>query len=469
MSRKKKTILTGACAAMLIAVVALVGIFNRRSYTHSIPERAKAVVRIDPSEIASPDQATGMLHDVFGISPEGIDFASPLYAFVTPNDLVGFTAALSDAPAFGKAVDEMAKKKSASALGESDGRNWAWLTGGWMLSWSKKDLLILGPGTAAERDVLKQTMRRMTESSSSFEDTETFEKLSQMSGGIQLFADISTLPSPYGLLFKLNLPTDLPSESVSLFAAVDMGHSNQSGNKITANCTLEGNTDEVNASIAQFEKSLCTINSATKAVTDNHLFSLVTSTSGTSFLKLLHTDGTLRSLLVGLNQTIDATRMLGSVDGLLTLHIDSLDAEWNPTFCLKGQTARCDLTADAGYWMESVRGKSDVELIREGETAFRLTAKGQTLHFGVDARQGMLYFASPSMLPDVAQANVAAPEADNGEEMLTHFCLNTEKLYAQPCLQTLDGIAAMLQKLLPATKRITYRALRGGHATLTFE
>jgi len=254
---------------------------------------------------------------------------------------------------------------------------------------------------------------------------------------------------------------------VQVFASVTL--SRQRNGDVSAKITseLSSENEETLRSIDSCEKGKGCIERPSKAVTDTTLFVMATRTQGRPLLELLRTDPTLRGLLMGLNQTIDADKMLGSTNGLLSIEIASLARDFTPAFCLKAETHTGGLMANADYWMESAAEEKRVRLERMAGDAFRLSGDGGTLCFGLDSAHSMLYFSSPAMLHVAAKPwPVAKSRATRG--LLTYFHLNMPLLLAQPCMKG-DGVAALIKMLLPATHGVTYEAETGRKATITIE
>lgn len=458
-----------AAGALCLAVIALfVWLWWPRSYEQIIPAQAKAVVRLDPARLQKVWGKESPFKEMIGGQTDGIDWAKPLYAFVTPNEYIGLVAAMGDEAALRKLTEAWAKQGKCLPAEETDGRPWVWLKAGWLLTWDSRSVLLLGPGVAGERDVLRQSMTRLLDGDNPFTSTPAYKRLLQAGGDAQLFATLDALPTPYNLLFRLSVPASCDPAAVQLFAAATLRPQSGGASTLTLQSELTSENPDILQALDAQERAKQPI-LPPKALPDSALFALATCTDGKPLIELLRTDHTLRDLLMGLNQTIDADRMLASVHGLLTLEISGLGKDWIPTFCLRAETQARDLFADASYWMESAARQKDVTLQRRDADNFILTGKEQSLIFGRLPRQGALYFASPSWQPGLSRpAPFTKAKASEKNGVLAYFHLNLTRLFAQPCMAD-GGVAGIIRTLLPGSHAVTYEARAGRKATLRIQ
>lgn len=474
MKQNKKRWYIAFSAVIILVIASLIAWWLwPKSYADIIPAEAKAVVRIVPSEMAKNGQqdALNPLEKTLGITTDGLDMSTPIYAFVTPNEYIGFAAKVEDKAAIEKQIERLTKQQKCTSTETIDGQQWAWLNAGWLLTWTDRSLLILGPGVAQERDVLRQTMTAMMHSSHNFTSTAKYDSLKAQTGAIQLYAQLDAMPTPYNMLFRLTVPADCDPSAVNIFASVatDRGTNSKAASTVITSCVTSDNQDILNA-IDQYEKTKGCVSlpaSATTSAASQPLFTMVTRTKGTPLLSLLKTDATLRGLLMGLNSTFDADRMLGSTDGLFSIEIDSLSKDWTPTYCMKAETEATNLFENAAYWLESAKKQKNVSLTRTSANAFVLKNEKQLLHFGRSSSSHALYFASATMLSK-ADEPFCATKSNGDKGLLVYFHVNLQKLFAQPCLKG-NAMSSLLTLLLPGTKDVSYKAEMGRRATLVIE
>ena len=459
---KKKTIaLTASAAALIVALVAW-WLWPTR-YDAIVPAEAKAVLRIDGTRMKDASQGAEQLKNLLGIVPDGLDLSRPAYAFITPNEYVGIVLAMADGDAFNGTVGRLVQQKKTMRLDDSDGLHWTWMNDGWLMAWDGRMLVALGPGVAQERDNLRQTIARMKRADHRFIDTDAYTHLTAQNGSLQLYATLDAVPAPYNALFRLTVPADCPQEAVQLFASADWP---TGSNALTMNYTLESDNAEVRSAIDAYEKGKSGI--GFNRMQQTPLFCMCTSMKGQDLLALIHSDATMRGLLMGLNSVADADRMLGTLDGLLELRIDSLGADWTPAFCLTAENATKGLTADSDYWLECAAKQRDVTLRRLTPDTYLLANGKQTLTFGVCTPKGgrqRVFFASPSMAALAAAPSGFTKATPTVDGPLAYFCIDMALLRRQPCMKN-GAVKALVERLMPASHSLVYRAFAGRKGTL---
>lgn len=438
-----------------------------KSYEDMIPAQAKAVLCFDGQSFheALSDSERGILQEL-SKKGQGLDLSQPIYGIITPNEYISIVAKVDDEEKIEAMLSAIEGKKVN--IDDYDDRQWAWLSDGWLASWDKRSFICIGPGVKQERDVLRQTITSMINTGDKFVDTSAFTKLKAQTGNVKIYAQLDAIPAPYNMLFRFNIPADCDPAAVEVFASADLKAKGKEICLSQLDCNITSENDDIIAAIDTYEKEKGCIEANDITPNDSILFRLSTSTKGKSLLQLLKTDATLRGLLMGLNQTFDADKLLGSTDGMFSIEINSFAKDWTPAFCLKAETHTPNLFVDADYWMESAKKQKNVTLTRNGENAFFLDGEKQQLHFGLLPQANVLYFASPSMLSTVRDPFVFK-KSSNKEGTLVYFHVRLDKLRHQPCMA--DGIAqSIINKLLPSSAQgLTYEAKTGRKAKLKFE
>lgn len=465
-SIKKSTYckLTAALAFVVIAAVCTWALWPK-DYDELIPAEAKAVFCIDSKMLSN----TLSDKDKKAFEEQGaaaFDLSQPIYGIVTPNEYLCIIARVKDVDKVKDALSHFECKRVV--VDEYDGREWAWLSDGWLASWDGRSFICVGPGVTQERDVLRQTITSMINSGKKFVDTPAYTQLMQQQKPLKIYAQLDAIPAPYNLLFRLSIPADCDPTAVQVFAAADAKIKNKKLSITQLDCDITSENEDIVAAIDNYEKEKGCIVLNNQDLKPSTLFSLTTCIKGKNLLKILKTDATLRGLLMGLSQTFDADRLLGSTDGLFNIEIGSFAKDWTPTFCIKAETHTPNLLADADYWLESAQKQKNVKLIRNSKNDFFLESDKQQLHFGLMANERELYFAFPSMLT-AAKGPFMFSKAGATARCLVHFDVNIDLLNQQPCMK--EGSAAtIINKLLPnQTHGISYEALTGRKAVLKFE
>ena len=433
-----------------------------------VPAEAKAVVRM---ELTKDDHCAAFAKNLvtqLGVTPEGLDLGSPLYAFITPNEYIGITAAVDDAGKLRQSMDQLVKKGAATACDDSDDLHWTWINKGWLVGWNSRSLLVLGPGVAQERDQLRQTIVGMMNGGESFSKTKNFERLLAQDGIVQIYSRLDAMPAPYNTLLRMDIPADTPLEAVQLFAGIKVEKEQE---QVTMSGQLESDNADVLAAIDEFQKNKGGIyaGKGNNKIGHTPVLDLFTTTHGKDFLALLQGDATLRALLMGLNQVIDADRMLGTADGMLHLEVSTLDKDWNPTFRLEADNKTRGLLDDSDYWMESARKQKNVTLSRLTPNKFQLTNDGRQLQLGTIGHNTRVFFCTPGMDEFSSFGCFKQHSVDGSPKMLSYIDVSMKQLKTMPCMAVGSTARTFVDFVLPKVNKISVLSYPGRTIRLIFD
>lgn len=452
---------------VILVLLLLAWLLWPKRYDEMIPAQAKAVIRIDPQQLMQQNSTKrDKILKRIAQANSCLDLSQPIYGVVTPNEYLCVVAKVKNEDNVkvmlsnieGKTVD----------IEDEDSRHWTWLADGWLASWDDKSFLCIGPGVAQERDVLRQTISSMVNSDDKFVDSPAFKTLKEQPSAMQVYAQLDAIPTPYNMLLRFSVPADCDPAAIQIFASAEVAFNNGECNISKLSCNITSENADIVAAIDDYEKQKGCIELNDEGTINNTLFCLATRTQGKPLLQLLKTDATLRGLLMGLNQTFDADRLLGSTNGLFSIEIGSFAKDWTPAFCMKAETHTPNLFADADYWMECARKQKNVTLKQCAANEFFLSNDKQQLNFGEQMKHSFIYFVSPSM-KEKMNVPFVAKKSNKASGTLVFFHINTQLLNNQPCMKQ-GQTASLIHKLLPnASHGITYTAQMGRKASLIVE
>lgn len=435
-----------------------------KGYDEMIPAQAKAVIRIDMQQLLQQKslKESQVLKKFVQIN-NCLDLSQPVYGVVTPNEYLCVVAKVKSEDNVKPMLSDIDGKTVESE--DIDGRHWAWLNDGWLVSWDSTSFLCIGPGVAQERDVLRQTISSMVNADNKFVDTPAFHSLKELPSAMQVYAQLDAIPAPYNMLFRFSVPADCDPAAIQVFASADVALKNGECSISKLSCKITSENADIVAAIDDYEKQKGCIEICSDDSISSTLFCLTTRTQGKPLLQLLKTDATLRGLLMGLNQTFDADHLLGSTDGLFSIEIGSFAKDWTPAFCMKAETHTSNLFSDADYWLESAQKQKNVTLKRCNANEFFLSNDTRQLNFGEQREHGFIYFVSPSM-KDRVKTPFFVNKSNDKNGVLVYFYINMLLLNQQPCMKQ-GQAASLIHKLLPnALHDITYTAQTGRKASL---
>lgn len=455
MKKTSKHLFTHIVLPFLALAVIIVGIylylFAPKAYDDCIPDEAKAVIQIDAQKCK---EEISSLAAYWGIRPNGINLKKPLYAFITPNEYIGLVAEVSNEQEIALNVQRLFKEHKCMAPQKAGGLMWAWLNEGWQLAWNSHTLMILGPGTIQEQDMLTQTISKLFDfhRSESFMHTEKYSMLEKQKGDLKLYSALDALPTPFNLIFRLDVPTNIDPASCNLYAGMKLGKETKLEGKIT------GDEEETNAELEDYEQHNPPISKVfPNYISEYTLFTLVSRSKENHLFELLRQDDTFNQLLQGLNRTIDANNMLQNINGNVTLLITHLDKEKTPTFSLQAETSDKDLMVNAPSWFEKAKQQKDVSLTKRGNE-YILKSKEKELFFG--QKNKIIFFRDQ----DTGDADKGKNITKDAIGCRQYFRLNLKKFIQQPCFS--EATKVLFTTIFKNHTTMTYKAKAGRKVTL---
>ncbi|MBR1594444.1 MAG: DUF4836 family protein [Alloprevotella sp.] len=424
MTHKKFVLLKASLPFVLLAAI-VVGLyfwlFLPKDYADLVPAESRAVVALSPSALMADEVRLGnLLSEQLGFRPEGMDEAQDVYLFITPNEYIAACAPLHDSRRLSEQIQRLSQHGQATLLPRSDQLSWAWVKKGWLVAWSSDAVLTIGPGVVQEQDVLRQTASQIFRAgrNKSFRHSEHQAQMDGIQGDVKVFSRLSALPSPFSLLFRLDIPAACNSSKVLLVAGAEVA----AGGKPAGGLTLEGklvSEDEETQKLleARAGKAAALAQPQRPYAPEGSVLYMAAHSQGDELLTLLRSDQNVRTMLLSLDKGIDAEklRQQGGGDFMLTL----------------------------------------TEMPAKGEAQFRLCVQ-----------QGDSVSYDESTFPAPPQY-AASPLTAQAAGKRAFFSLDMKRLLRQPALD--KEVAATLKGIFGGTERITYEAEEGQSFRLTIE
>ncbi len=423
MTHKKYVLLKASLPFVLLAAI-VVGLyfllFAPKDYADLVPADARAVLTVEPSALLANDMRLGnMLSSQLGFRPEGLDETQDVYIFITPSEYFAVCAPLHDGRRLSEQFRRLSKSGQAELLPRSDQLAWAWLKTGWLVAWNSNACLALGPGLVQERDVMRQAMAQLFSSSSrsSFRHSGHQALLDDVKGNLRLYSHLTALPSPFSMLFRVDVPQGCKDGKVVLVAGAEIAFSGKEADGVTMEGRLTSEDDETRSLLEASDTSWPPLAEPLRPYApDNCVLYLAAHSEGDQLLSLLRSDQNVRTMLLTLDKSIDTER-LKSRGGDFFLTLDALPKDADVRFRL------CIQQADSIQYDEHTMPQPPA--------------------------------IAPSALTDKATGKRA------------FFTLNVASLLQQTGLE--GGVAQTLSRLLGHTKRISYVASERHRFQLTIE
>lgn len=385
------------CFRFYFVVLLIAGIFALSScgkdYYDVIPKQSPAVACIDMAQISEDNGLN--VEDVAKLLPfaGGLDFSKPAYAFVSPNNYYGVVFAVNDDDDIESAV----RNSSEFSRIEKSGLHFVLWKSRWQVAWNENALLVIGPVAATEQSFMRRTISAMFNSREGVSQGELFPKLDGIDGGAKLVARLSTLPGFFGKLVSLQISSDTDADSVVLKSAISFSEKN-----IRITNRIERADGSMLPQSAEIKPYIGNMNS--EHVANMSLGYMLLGLDGQQLVKRIRADKSMRTVFSALNSTIDAYRMIGSIDGDALVAFDGIDNEGNLAVKLTAETKDASFMNDVPQWQKD-NPKANLQKAHDG--GWRCNGGGKCLEFNV-RKDGKF----------VCAWNVAQNMDDNGEKML---------------------------------------------------
>ena len=189
---------------LLAGIVAMLTVTScsRQDYSNSIPATATAVLDMNAMELTGKDSPfqSLLLPFVSEDSKElkGIDMTKDIYAFETPDGMLGVTAPVIDDYDLNDFLSRLKNLGAVKELKEIDDITYCVISGRWVLGFDESRILIMGPvmDSETEQEKMVHRMNGMLEQTEeeSVKTTELWKRLQEMKAPVNLVAQASALP-----------------------------------------------------------------------------------------------------------------------------------------------------------------------------------------------------------------------------------------------------------------------------------
>lgn len=445
---------------------------NRKSYEEIIPSDAKAVVVFNLPEMAKkagigPESGMEKLSKILSMDLSGLDLSEPLYGFVTANEYLGLVASVNDEDKVMEAIERLCKQGNSKLPEDRDGLYWADLYGKWQVAWNSSTFLVLGPGVGAEQGIVRKTMKDLfdADSEESFVTTKRYKQFAETDGDVVMYSSLDAVPTPYNTFFRVGMPEKVEMGDVQLFSSVFF----ETG-KIKIQSVLSSEKPSVMEAYEVMAKEHNVIKgSFTEMVPSGAFAWLGANVKGENFLNMLRKDGTMRTLLLGLNTGIDADMMIRSISGDVALAITGISKDAIPRFSLLAEIGNSDFLNDIPYWKTSIKGKKDIRL-KDVPGGYCLSSSGKDLFFGVKDKK--LFAASTaSLAADAMQYQPVSPLTPYVETLKgsSYFMwVDVRKLLKEADMQSSGG-SSIIKGIAGNVKTVLFVAKDPLHAIIEIE
>ena len=372
-------------------------------YLSVIPQGSQAIISFDLAGMAksanldaSKSNALKSLLHIDNPSECGIDITSKVYLFESPDGSLGLVAKVNDDDDMENYFNKLSGSGICKKVTKNRGFEWTVLKDSWVIGFSSKAMLVMGPTVGSAQEELKRTMAKYLDANEDdgIKGTPLFDKLDSMTGDVNMVASVVALPQKIGTPFRLGAPAD--SDPADVMIAATMQTSN--------NClTITGSTFSFNTTVNRaLQSSAASYRPITgqfiPSLSDSDAAAVVLNFDGSNYIKVLRSDKGLRAALVGLNAAVDADNMIKSIDGDATIVIKSMKGD-KMDYSFAAKVKSDAFLDDVGYWKKSL--PSGATLTDFGKNCYHLSTGEWNIFFGVRSKS-VLYMGSSSKIASLS-------------------------------------------------------------------
>ena len=376
MNRMKKTRFFIIASLMIVLMSAC----SDNDYLNAIPSKSTAVISIDMSRLNGQEQEQNqehilktMLH-VDDVSKCGLDVKEKVYLFETIDGNLGLCAKVADEGDVSNWLSELSQQRICSTVTERKGFHFAVLKDSWLVGFSSKALLVMGPVVAeAQAEMQRQMVRYLNaDEYAGIKSSKLFAQLDSIDSPMAMVAQAVALPEKFVAPFTLGAPKDADASQIVIAAGMDV----EDGVLKIAGRTFSFNPS-INQALVKSQQVFRPIQGDyVQSMPDDAMAGIFMNVAGSRFLPLVQSNPGLQTLLMGINASIDMDNILRSVDGDMSIVLPTLGAD-HMQMMMAARLSHAKWLSDVDYWKQSCpkgstigNWKSNAFCYSSGKTCF---------------------------------------------------------------------------------------------------
>lgn len=352
MNRMKKTRFFIIASLMIVLMSAC----SDNDYLNAIPSKSTAVISIDMSRLNGQEQEQNqehilktMLH-VDDVSKCGLDVKEKVYLFETIDGNLGLCAKVADEGDVSNWLSELSQQRISSTVTERKGFHFAVLKDSWLVGFSSKALLVMGPVVAeAQAEMQRQMVRYLNaDEDAGIKSSKLFAQLDSIDSPMAMVAQAVALPEKFVAPFTLGAPKDADASQIVIAAGMDV----EDGVLKIAGRTFSFNPS-INQALVKSQQVFRPIQGDyVQSMPDDAMAGIFMNVAGSRFLPLVQSNQGLQTLLMGINASIDMDNILRSVDGDMSIVLPTLGAD-HMQMMMAARLSHAKWLSDVDYWKQS--------------------------------------------------------------------------------------------------------------------
>ena len=361
-------------------MIVLMSACSDNDYLNAIPSKSTAVISIDMSRLNGQEQEQNqehilktMLH-VDDVSKCGLDVKEKVYLFETIDGNLGLCAKVADEGDVSNWLSELSQQRICSTVTERKGFHFAVLKDSWLVGFSSKALLVMGPVVAeAQAEMQRQMVRYLNaDEDAGIKSSKLFAQLDSIDSPMAMVAQAVALPEKFVAPFTLGAPKDADASQIVIAAGMDV----EDGVLKIAGRTFSFNPS-INQALVKSQQVFRPIHGDyVQSMPDDAMAGIFMNVAGSRFLPLVQSNQGLQTLLMGINASIDMDNILRSVDGDMSIVLPTLGAD-HMQMMMAARLSHAKWLSDVDYWKQSCpkgstigNWKSNAFCYSSGKTCF---------------------------------------------------------------------------------------------------
>ena len=390
-----KTIKTTVTALAIPFVLSLTACSDQ-DYLNAIPEESTLLISRNPTELTgtgSPLILKSLLH-VSKLNDSGLDLSANVYFFEDARANIGVCAKVSD----DDKLSDLLKQAHLNII-ERRGYKFAALPNNWVIGFSDKAALLMGPALPADQSMLMTQMSKYlsADEDDGIKDSPLFDKLDSIDAPMALVGQVQALPEQLVMPFTIGAPRDTDPQDIMIAASMQL-----KGSELLMQGETYSLRKDVDKALKAAQKIYRPIKGAyVKAMSKDDVLGMFLNVNGGQFHTLISQNRGIAALLAGIGSAIDMDNILKSVDGDLTIVSPSL-VKGNMHMMMAAKLGNAKWLDDVDYWKQSVPNGG---IIGDwGKNCYFYKDSSTSYYFGVTP--DMQYMSGGS--PEEARASIKA-------------------------------------------------------------
>ncbi len=344
-------------------------------YVQAIPGDSTLLMSINTAKVSgagSPVILKTMLH-VSNLDNTGLDLASKLYFFEDAPGNLGLCARLSDDSKLTATLERLGLEVT-----QKRGYRFAALKNNWMVGYSDRAALMMGPVVPADQEALMARMAGYLDAKDDegVKGTPMYDKLDSIDAPMAMVCQAQALPDQFIAPFTLGAPKDADASQVLVAAEME----------VKQGCLwIHGETFSLKKSIDEALKKARASYRPIKgtyvgAMSSTDVMGLFMNVDGKKFIELMRQNKGIRAMLSGINAAIDMDNIIKSIDGDMAIITPRLGDE-TLQLMMAAKLGNADWLADVDYWKQSVPAGGHIG--DWGKDCYYYTGDNTSYYFGV--------------------------------------------------------------------------------------